>query len=177
VGILKSSFTLVQLSMKLGKATVNDVDDLSVFFHQAWEESGPDRFGFTGVTQDTINEVASQGFLRKRLQDPNVNIYIVKDEGKVWGFASTRNIDREAIELSGIILLESATGRGFGTKLVEEALSSARQAGFLKMVVKTEVANERAIGFYKKMGFAEVGKTMENVEGNAVETLMLERPL
>jgi ribosomal protein S18 acetylase RimI-like enzyme len=163
--------------MQVGKARVNDVDGLSVFFRRAWEESGPDRFGFTGVTQATINEIASREFLQKRLQDPDVNIYIVKEEGKVLGFASTRNIDQQTIELSGIIMLESATGRGFGTQLVEKTVSSARQAGFLKMVVKTEIANERAIGFYKKVGFAEVGKARENVEGTTVETLILERPL
>lgn len=88
-----------------------------------------------------------------------MNIYIVEDRGKVLGFAGTRNTDREAIERSGIIVLESATGNGFGTQLIERAVSSARQTSFHRMVVKTEVVNKRAITFYKKVGFAGVGKT------------------
>ena len=156
---------------------MNDVDKLIIFFHRAWEESGPARLGFTGATEETINEIASEEFLDKRLSDPNVSIYILKEGGEVLGFASTRAIDREAIELSGIIMLESATGKGFGTRLVEKAVSSARQAGFHRMVVKTEPVNERAIGFYKKMGFAEVGSTRENVEGTAVDATILERRL
>jgi len=156
---------------------LSDVDDLIVFFREAWAQSGPEHLGFTGATEETINEVASDEFLKKRLLNPDVNIYIIKGEDKVLGFASTRNIDREAIELSGVIMLDSATGKGFGTQLVEKAVSSAREAGFRRMVVKTEVVNERAVKFYRRMGFSEVSKTREKVEGTAVEVMILERGL
>lgn len=163
--------------MELVRATLNDVNGLIVFFHVAWEESSPNHLGFTGATEETIDEIGSEEFLKKRLSNPDISIYVVKDNDRILGFASTRNINRDAVELSGIIVLESATGRGFGTRLIEEAVSGARKGGFRRMVVKTEVANERAIGLYKKMGFAEVGETRENVEGTAVDIVILERPL
>ena len=86
-----------------------------------------------------------------------MNIYIVKDESNVLGFAGTCFIDRDVIELSGIIMLESATGEGFGTQVIENAVSSARWVRAQRMVVKTEAVNERAIGFYKKMGVYRSG--------------------
>jgi len=156
---------------------MSDVDDLAVFFRRAWERSGPEHLGFTGATQDTINEIASEEFLKKRLSNPNVNIYIIKQGDEILGFASTRNIDRDAIELTGIIMFESARGKGYGTELIEKAVSSAREAGFHRMVVKTEAVNERAISFYRRMGFSEVGKTQEKVEGTAVDVLVLEMGL
>ena len=163
--------------MQLARARMSDVDSLIIFFHRAWNESGPDHLGFTGATEETINEIASEEFLKKRLLNPDVSIYVLKDEESILGFAATRNIDRNGIELSGILMLESATGKGFGTQLIEEAVSFARQGGFRRMVVKTEVVNERAIGFYKKMEFAEVGKSMEIVEGTAVDIMILQRTL
>jgi ribosomal protein S18 acetylase RimI-like enzyme len=163
--------------MELVKATMNDVDSLIVFFHEAWEESDPDHLGFTAATEETINEIASEEFLKKRLSNPDVSIYVVKDNDRVVGFASTRNINLDAVELSGIIVLESASGKGFGTRLIEEAISEAGKAGFHRIVVKTEVANERAINLYNKMGFAKVGEARENVEDTPVEIVVLERPL
>jgi ribosomal protein S18 acetylase RimI-like enzyme len=159
------------------RATLEDVQSLIVFFHQAWKESGPSALGLSGATKQTINEIASERFLKERLTNPDVNIYVVKHGESVLGFAATRVIDRDTTELSGIIVLESAAGKGFGTQLVEEAVSSARQAGFHKMIVRTEVVNERAIGFYRRMEFAEVGKTRENVEGTVVDIMVLERKL
>jgi len=154
-----------------------DVQRLITFFLQAWREAGSGALGFTGATRETINEIASEGFLKERLTNPAVTMYIVKDQGKVLGFAGTRKADENALELSGIIVLESATGKGVGTLLVEKATSSARRVGFRKIMVKTEFLNRRAINFYKKMGFVEVGKTTENVEGTGVDVVVLEKAL
>jgi len=163
--------------MQLIKATIADLDRIGTFFRQAWDESGPNHLGFTGATEETIDEIASKEFLKKRLLDPNVNIYIIKVGPKVLGFASTRTVDREAIELSGIVMLESATGKGFGTRLVEKAVSYARQSGFRRMVVKTESDNERAISFYKKMGFTEIGEPKQMVEETSVNIMILQKDL
>jgi len=139
--------------MQIDKATVEDVENLTFFFREAWEESTPRHFGFAGATEETINEIASEDFLKKRLSNPDVAIYIVKDGEKSRGFAATRKIDRDSIELSGIIMIASETGKGFGSQLIEKAIASARGAGFHKMVVKTESQNKPAIVFYKKRGF------------------------
>ena len=154
-----------------------DVQKLITFFLQAWKEAGSGALGFTGATEESINEIASEEFLKERLSNPDVQIYIVEDRGRVLGFAATRKIDENTIELSGIIVLESAAGIGIGTQLIEKVISSARQVGFRKIVVKTEVLNKRAISFYKKMGLAEVSKTTENVEGTSVDVVVLEIPL
>jgi ribosomal protein S18 acetylase RimI-like enzyme len=159
------------------QATLADVQKLITFFLQAWKEAGSGALGFTGATEETIKEIASEEFLRERLSNRGVNMYIVEDGGKILGFAATRRIDEITIELSGIIVLESATGKGIGTELFEKVISSANHVGFRKIVVKTEVLNQRAIAFYKKMGLAEVGKTREDVEGRSVDVVILEKAL
>jgi ribosomal protein S18 acetylase RimI-like enzyme len=163
--------------MRALEATLADVQKLTDFFLQAWKEAGPGALGFTGATEKTINEIASEEFLKERLSNPAVKMYIVEGNGKILGFAATRNIDENSIELSGIIILESATGKGIGTELLEKVIASASQHGFRKLVVKTEVQNQRAISFYRKNGLVEVGKATEDVEGRPVEVLVLEKSL
>jgi ribosomal protein S18 acetylase RimI-like enzyme len=163
--------------MKAVQATLADVQKLIAFFLQAWKEAGPRALGFTGATEETINEIASEQFLKERLSSRDVNMFIVEDKGRILGFAATRKIDEDAIELSGIIVLESATRKGIGTDLFEKVVSSARHDGFCKIVVETEVLNQRAISFYKKRGLSEVGKSRENVEGTSVDLVVLEKIL
>ena len=164
--------------MQPRKATLADVERLVAFFREAWREAGQDGgLGFTGATEDTINEIASEEFLRKRLRNPEVNIYIVEKLGRVLAFASTRKINDASAELSGIVVRESATGKGLGTKLVGKILSDVRHAGFRKIVVKTEAVNQRALGFYRKMGLTEVGRGTEQVEDTGVDVVILEKTL
>jgi len=161
--------------MRTVQATSADVQKLTSFFLQAWKEAGPGALGFTGATEETINEITSEEFLKERLSDAAVKMFIVEENGKILGFAATRVMDENAIELSGVIVLESATGKGFGTILIREVISYARQVGVQKIIVKTEVLNQRAISFYRKMGFVEVGKATEDVEGKGVDVVVLEK--
>ena len=141
------------------------------------QAGGVGALGFSGATEDTIRTITSEEFLEKRLSNPDVAIYVVKERGKVLGFASTRKIDRFGIELSGIAVLESSTGRGIGTRLVEKVLAAAYKSGVRRIVVKTETANNRAISFYKKFGFSDVGTAQEHVEGTIVDVKILEMTL
>jgi ribosomal protein S18 acetylase RimI-like enzyme len=160
------------------EATMSDVAELGRFFLEAWGEAGgAGALGFSGATEETIREIASEEFIRKRLANSDVRMYIAREKKRVLGFAATRRIDQARIELSGMIVLESATGRGIGTQLVKRVLSAARQAGFETIVVKTETANERAINFYKKMGLKEIGTAREPVDGTSVDVTLLEKEL
>ena len=51
------------------------------------------------------------------------------------------------MELAGIIVLESRTGRGSGSALLEKAKALAKGAGYGHIIVKTERFNDRALAF------------------------------
>lgn len=144
-------------------ARLNDVSKLSAFLIEAWKEAGPGALGFTGATDEAIREIASEEFLRKRLTSPTVHMVVAEEGERIIGFSSIRRVEEREAELSGIAVLESATGRGIGTRLLRKSLEAAKKRGFKTVFVKTEVVNERAIGFYKKAGFTESGKTVEKV--------------
>ncbi|MGD1054680.1 MAG: GNAT family N-acetyltransferase [Nitrososphaerales archaeon] len=149
--------------MAVRPARPDDVPRLSTFVIQAWKEAGPDALGFTGATDEAIKEIASEEFLEKMLSSPRILMVVAEEDGKIIGFSSVRRVKEREAELSGIIVLESATGRGVGTKLLRKAVGAAKRRGYFSMLVKTEVANERAIRFYRRAGFTESGKVVEKV--------------
>jgi len=143
----------------------NDVSKLSAFFTEAWKEAGPGALGFTGATDEAISEIASEEFLRKRLATPTIQMMVAEEGRRIIGLSSIRRVDAREAELSGIVVLESATGKGVGSRLLRKALDAARKRGFNSVRVKTEMSNEKAISFYTKAGFTESGKALERVGG------------
>ena len=149
--------------LEVRPARANDVRSLSEFFLEAWKEAGPGAMGFSGATDEAMAEVASEGFLKRRMASPNVSMFVAGLGAEVVGFASLRKVDSAESELSGIAVLERMTGRGVGSRLLRKALEAARRRGVRVVTVKTEGANLRAIGFYKKAGFTETGRSTEKV--------------
>ncbi len=107
-------------------ATEGDAAGLTEFFTRAWRKAGPDALGFTGATDKAIREIASEEFLVQRLTSPKVRILIAERNRRVLGFASLMIMARERAELSGIVVLQSESGKGLGTRLIKRACRGRR---------------------------------------------------
>jgi ribosomal protein S18 acetylase RimI-like enzyme len=171
VGVADYSKVVVRPARK------SDAFALSAFFTRAWKEAGPGALGFTGATDESINAISSEEFLSHRLSSLSVRIVVAELDRTVLGFASIRVIGKREGELSGVVVLESASGRGLGTKLVRRASETAGNLGLERLTVKTEAANQRAIRFYKKSGFTESGRTSEKVGRVRASLMILEKKL
>ncbi len=154
-----------------------DARALGEFFTCAWRESGPGALGFTGATDEAVKEISSERFLMERLASPKVRILIATADSEVVGFASLRSEEEGRVELSGVVVMQSASGQGVGTRLIRKSLALAARLGFRTISVRTEVFNKKAIGFYKKNGFTETGKATEKVGRTRVELQVLQKVL
>lgn len=155
-------------------ARANDAPLLSAFFVRAWKEAGPGALGFTGATDEAIAEISSESFLSMRLKSPNARMVVAEYGGRIIGFASIRAKAAGAGELTGIVVLEGATGKGLGTRLLRKACQAAAKMRHRTLEVKTEVLNRRAIDFYKKNGFTETGRSSVKVGRTTVPVQVLE---
>ena len=162
--------------MRVREAEQEDVESLIEFLRKAWKEAGPGALGWTGATEETMRHIASHGFLSNLLERDDTRVFIALNEGQVVGFASNRAGD-ELVELSGIVVLESMTGVGIGSRLLEHSIEAAKDDRYTKMIVKTESFNERAINFYLRNGFRHEATVEEEVEGSNVELVKLVLPL
>ena len=158
-------------------ARPNDDSMLSAFLVEAWKEAGPGALGFTGATDAAIAEIASEGFLKKRLATTAIQMTVAEEGRGIIGFSSVRSLGARDAELSGLVVLEGETGRGVGTRLLRKALETARRRGFSSVRVKTEAANQRAISFYKKSGFTESGKAVEKTGSARAQLLLMTKRL
>ena len=57
----------------------------------------------------------------------------------------------------GIALYQAYTGRGIGSRLIEAALTAAKNAGIEQMELEVAVENQRAVSLYQKIGFEILG--------------------
>ena len=158
-------------------ARKNDASALGAFFLRAWKEAGPGALGFTGATEDAIKIIASEEFLARRLTSPNVRLVVAERGNEILGFASLRLLEKAKTELTGIVVIGSASGGGVGTRLLRKACESGSKLGYREVVVKTEAANDRAIRFYKDNGFTETRKAVEKIGRVKVPVLILEKIL
>jgi ribosomal protein S18 acetylase RimI-like enzyme len=158
-------------------ARTTDARALGVFLARAWNEAGRGALGFTGATDDSIREISSEEFLAQRIASPRVKMLVAESEGSIVGFASLQAEGPQSVELSGIVVLQSASGAGIGTRLIRKSFLLAAKLDFRTMTVRTETFNSRAIGFYRENGFTETAKETEKVGRTKVPILVLRKVL
>ena len=157
----------------VSKLRERDIPLLRSFILDAWQMAGPSAFGWTGATHETINEIASESYLRKFLENPELKVFISKIVSTVVGFCAIRKIKDTSIELAGIIVRQDRLGKGVGTSLFDTAKREAIRTGFKTMLVKTESTNTRAISFYRSKGFVEHEQLTEEVNGTKLNLTVL----
>ena len=165
--------TLGEIELRVREAQREDIEGLRKFILKAWDEAGPEAFGWSGASEETISHITTFNFLKELIDNDGVRVFISLDGDEVIGFSTYRGIGDDLVELSGIVVLESRTGIGIGSSLLELTVSMAREDGFSSMVVKTESFNDRAIGFYMSKRFKQGEIVEEDVEGTSVKLMTL----
>lgn len=97
------------------------------------------------------------------LLDATRQVFVAEEDGQVIGYVSygpTRDADLEATtvgEVYGIYLHPAAWGKGYGKRLMTQALNGLRAAGFRLATLWVLEGNARAIRFYERLGFCADG--------------------
>lgn len=81
---------------------------------------------------------------------------VLQEEGEIIGYVVLMMGVDEA-ELLDIGVAAARQRRGWGRKLLQEALTLARQQGKQRMVLEVRASNASAIGLYRDAGFVQIG--------------------
>lgn len=97
--------------------------------------------------------------VRAVLSSDVADAFVAEDsEGRVLGwahvFAAPFLESGPNAELGGLVVEESARGRGIGTALVARAEAWTRERGIRKLCLRSNVIRTEAHAFYQKLGFA-----------------------
>ncbi len=153
--------------------TENDIQQVKSFILEAWRSAGASALGWTGATDENIKEIASEGYLQRFVQNPNLKVFISRVGRDVVGFCAIRKMTAHSVELAGIIVRQDFVGKGIGSGLFEAAKTEAVKSGFNTMIVKTEPKNGRALSFYRGKGFSQEGQVTEKVSGVDTDLTLL----
>lgn len=84
------------------------------------------------------------------------SVWVCRQGGELLGFSVLMTVIDEA-HLLNIGVSERYQGRGFGARLLRNAMQSARAAGASRMLLEVRPSNARAVELYQHFGFRRIG--------------------
>jgi len=97
---------------------------------------------------------------------PKATFYVVADEtGKIYGCAGIDKLsggDQDTCELKKMYFYDEIRGKGFGKKMLDLCLSTAKKNGYSKCYLETVARMKAANNMYAKNGF----KLLDKNEGD-----------
>ncbi|WP_367646207.1 ribosomal protein S18-alanine N-acetyltransferase [Azonexus fungiphilus] len=82
--------------------------------------------------------------------------WVLRIGGELVGFAVVMQVLDEA-HLLNIGVAGHLQGRGYGARLLRQAMDSARQAGAQRLFLEVRPGNARAVDLYRHFGFRQIG--------------------
>ena len=87
---------------------------------------------------------------------PTGELFLATDAGELAGCVALRAIARTITEMKRLYVRPAARGTGLGKRLVEAAISSARQGGYAELRLDTLATMASAQALYRSLGFVEI---------------------
>lgn len=85
--------------------------------------------------------------------------WVAVENDKVIGTVAIRDVGKDTAKLNRMFVLKEHHGKGVGQKLLDQAISFAKEHGFKEVILNTHLNMNRAHHFYEKNGFKKVGQT------------------
>ena len=82
--------------------------------------------------------------------------WVLDDGGEVVGSCALYPVGDAAVQLRKMYLEPRLRGRGWGRRLLEQALATARADGYERVELETASVLKEAIGLYQRYGFKRV---------------------
>lgn len=101
------------------------------------------------------------------------NFWCLLDGEEIIGTAALKRLDCERCELKALYLLEKYHRKGLGYRLLQTAISKARQDGYKAMYLDTLSSSKKAISLYEKAGFIRTEKYNTNDTADVFMVLKL----
>lgn len=106
------------------------------------------------------------------------SVWVCRQGGELIGFSVLMSVIDEA-HLLNIGVGERFQGRGYGARLLRNAMTAARHGGANKLFLEVRPSNERAVELYRHFGFRQIGlrKAYYPAVGGREDALIFDKEL
>jgi GNAT superfamily N-acetyltransferase len=146
-----------------------------------------DTYATDGIRPTLAREVLeflSTDAVTAQLAAPDLRFIVAEREGHLVGFAQlTMGAEqplvpaRSSAQLNRLYVQERFTGRGIGAALLACAQALAWEEGAAVLWLTAWVGNERALAFYPRQGYADVGPSIYEFQGERHENRVFAKTL
>jgi ribosomal protein S18 acetylase RimI-like enzyme len=144
-------------------------------FHQAVDLVAREKKYLARTEAPPIED--AQAFAKDNIQKGNAH-YVATVSGKVVGWCDIVPLKKEVFSHCGVLgmgVIEEYRGQGIGRKLMEAALSKAKQNGLEKVELEVFHTNSKAIALYERIGFTAEGRKLKaaKLEGQYLDCIQM----
>lgn len=92
-------------------------------------------------------------------------VFVATSDNRFVGYYTLVEIDKDAVELQHLFIDPAHLNRGYGSRLLNHALETARKNGFHKLVIQSD---PNAAGFYDKHHIPLVKQIPSSIPGRSI---------
>lgn len=156
-----------------------DAPDMAEVLMRSWEAAYKDIIPAEFIRAKNATRLE---LFRRVITDENMHAYVIVHDGKTIGILRVAppqdaDVGDECYELHYLYLHPDYFRQGAGTRAMDFAFDTARNAHKQSMTVWVLAENVNAIRFYEKCGFAADGKTETTEHGKTLERIRMRRDL
>lgn len=154
------------------RVTQEDIPEAKQVLSHTWK----DTYG-SFLSNKTIEKVTTVWHdpeaLKAQAMNPEIYFAVAKEEGKVVGLITVRKIDEMAIFMNRLYIHPDYQRRGIGSKLFDSSLQAFPTSKVVRLEVEEE--NKKGLSFYLKQGFTEVERKTDEIEGEKLKSIVMEK--
>ena len=133
------------MAILIRNAAPDDFDSVYPLFEQLWPNKK--------LNKNDLNTVYQRGVISQTDE-----LFCAVLDGRVIGFcayAIVNNLWQEGCisYIYAMVIDESLRGKGYGSKLIEEAIARSKEQGMKRVELDSGFQREKAHQFYEKLGF------------------------
>jgi GNAT superfamily N-acetyltransferase len=130
------------------------------------------------LSEKIIQKVTSvwhdPNLLASQIRNPEFFFAVAKDErAAILGLATARKLGDDTVLINRLYVHPQFQRRGIGEMLLNTSISAFPDTKRVRLEVEEQ--NQKGLAFYLKQGFKEIGRNEENVEGETLKVVEMEK--
>ena len=165
----------VKVMITIEKVTAEDIPEVKQLLSYTWK----DTYG-SFLSEKTIEKVTvvwhNPELLKSQAENAAIYFAVAKDENrKIVGLITVRRIDENSVHMGRLYVHPEAQRQGIGSQLFTTALKEFPNTKVVRLEVEEE--NKKGVSFYCKQGFREVERIIDEIEGEQLKSIVMEKKL